>query len=166
MKRTSPAVCLAAVCLTAGGLGLTAGCSAAPAGATSNSPVLGPVRTGAAAEEFAQFPVPSKWPGEQGKDYTMVVKPKTGTVPRKFGFTATSSVVFWLNCIGTGTARLSSPAVNLNWGVPCGTGADPAGITVTPPRAAQGTAVKVLVTSPPGTHWEIRVDARLTPKAA
>src|SRR6185437_8953474 len=123
MKRTSPAVCLAAVCLTAGGLGLTAGCSAAPAGATSNSPVLGPVRTGAAAEEFAQFPVPSKWPGEQGKDYTMVVKPKTGTVPRKFGFTATSSVVFWLNCTGPGPARLSSPAVNLNWGVPCGTGA-------------------------------------------
>lgn len=164
--KTSLAACLAAVCLTTGGLALTAGCSAAPAGAISNSPAIGPVRTGAAAEKFAQFPVPSKWPGERGKDYTMVVKPKTGTTPRKFGFAATSSVVFWLNCIGTGTARLSSPAIRLNWGVPCGTGADPAGITVTPPHASQGTKVKVLVTSPPGTRWEIRVDVRPASKAA
>jgi len=96
----------------------------------------------------------------------MVVKAKTGTTPRKFSFTATSSVVFWLNCIGTGTARLTSPAMNVNWGVPCGTGADPAGITVTPPHAVRGALVKALVTSPPGTRWEIRIDARLTPKTA
>jgi len=55
IKKTSLAVCLAV-----SGLGLTAACSAAPAGATSNSPNLGSVRTRAMAENFAQFPVPSK----------------------------------------------------------------------------------------------------------
>ena len=163
--KTSLAACLAAACLTTGGLALT-GCSAAPAGAVNNSPAIGPVRSGTALANFAPFPVPSKWGGAGGKDYFMVVKAKTGTKPHKFSFTATASVVFWLNCIGKGTARLTSPGIRLNWGVPCGTGADPAGITVTPPRAAQGALVKALVTSPPGTRWEIRVDARPAPKAA
>lgn len=165
--KTSLAACLAAVCLTTGGLALTAGCSAAPAGAAGNSPAIGPVRTGTTGlANFPPFPVPAKWAGAGGKDYTMVVKAKTGTKPRKFGFTATSSVVFWLNCIGKGTARLTSPAMRVNWGVPCGTGAHPGGITVTTPRAAAGTLVKALVTSPPGTRWEIRVDVWPAAKTA
>jgi len=164
--KTSLTACLAAVCLTTGGLALTAGCSAAPADAINNSPAIGPVRTGTELTNFAQFPVSAKWAGEGGKDYTMVVKAKTGMAPRKFTFTAASSMVFWLNCIGTGTARIVSPAMRVNWGVPCGNGADPAGITVAAPRAVRGAQVKVLVTSPPGTRWEIRVDARLIPKAA
>lgn len=165
--KASPAACLAAVCLTTGGLALTAGCSAAPAGAVGNSPPIGPVRsvtTGLA--NFPPFPVPARWAGAGGKDYVMVVKAKTGTKPHRFSFTATSSVVFWLNCIGKGTARLTSPAMHVNWGVTCGSGANPGGITVTTPRAAAGTLVKALVTSPPGTRWEIRVDVKPAPKTS
>jgi len=156
------AACLAA-CLTTGSLALLAGCSAAPAGAVRNSLPVGPVRTGAAAQKFAQFPVSSKWTGAGGKDYTAVVNAKTGTAPHQFTFTAADSIVFWLNCIGTGTARIVSPAMHVNWGVPCGTGANPAGLTVTSPRSVRGSLVKARVTSPPGTHWEIRVDAHPAP---
>jgi hypothetical protein len=152
-----------AACLAASGLALAAGCSAAPAGAADDSPAIGPVKTGAAAAKFAPFPVPTKWAGAGGKDYTAAVKAKTGTTPRKFSLTAAPSLVFWLSCIGTGTARLTSPAISLNWGIPCGSGDDPSGITITPPRAAQGTSVKVEVTSPPNTRWEVRIDARDTP---
>jgi hypothetical protein len=90
--------------------------------------------------------------------YQMVVKSKAGTAPRKFGFTARPSMVFWLNCIGTGSARLASPAIGLAWGIPCGHGAEPAGITFTPPPATLGKPVKVLVTASPGSRWEVRVD--------
>lgn len=165
--KTSLAARLAAVCLTTGGLALTAGCSAAPAGAISNSPPIGPVRTSATGlANFPPFPVPPKWAGAGGKDYLMVVKAKTGTKPHRFSFTATSSVVFWLNCIGEGAARLTSPAMRVNWSVPCGTGAHPGGITVTTPRAVRGALVKALVTSPPGTRWEVRADVRPAAKAA
>jgi hypothetical protein len=90
--------------------------------------------------------------------YQAVVKSKAGTAPRKFGFTVRQSMVFWLNCIGTGSARLASPAIGLAWGIPCGNGADPAGITFAPPRAVQGKSVKVLVTASADSRWEIRVD--------
>ena len=140
------------------GLALAAGCSVAPAGATANSPAIGPVRTGNAAKNFPPFPVPASWSGQGNKAYRVVVKSKAGTAPRKFGFTARQSMVFWLNCIGTGSARLASPAIDLAWGVPCGNGADPAGITFTPPHAIQGKPVKVLVTASAGSRWEVRVD--------
>lgn len=165
--KPSLAVCLAAACLTTGGLALTAGCSAAPAGAINNSPPIGPVKTTTTGlANFPPFPVPTKWAGADGKDYVMVVKAKTGTKRHVFSFKATSSVVFWLNCIGKGTARLTSPAMRVNWGVPCGTGVNPGGITVTTPHAAQGALVKAQVISPPGTRWEIRVDVRPAPKTA
>ena len=141
-----------------GGLALAAGCSVAPAGATANSPAIGPVRTGDAAKNFPPFPVPAVWNGQNDMPYQMVVKSKAGTAPRKFGFTARPSMVFWLNCIGTGSAHLASPAIGLAWGIPCGTGADPAGITFTPPPGAQGKPVKVLVTASAGSRWEVRVD--------
>ena len=165
--KTSHAASLAAACLAAGGAALTAGCSAAPAGAVSNSAAIGPVRTTTTGlANFPPFPVPAKWAGAGGKDYEMVVKAKTGTKRHVFSFTATSSVVFWLNCIGKGTARLTSPAMHVNWGVPCGTGANPGGITVTTPPAAQGALVKAQVTSPPGTRCEIRVDVKPAPKTS
>jgi len=140
------------------GLALAAGCGVAPAGATANSPAIGPVRTGEAAKNFPPFPVPAVWNGQNDMPYQMVVKSKAGTAPRKFGFTARQSMVFWLNCIGTGSARLASPAIGLAWGIPCGNGADPAGITLTPPRAALGKPLKVLVTASAGSRWEVRVD--------
>ena len=59
---------------------------------------------------------------------------------------------------GTGTARLTSPGIGLKWGIPCGNGADPEGITFTPPRAAQGKQAKVLVTASSGSRWEVRID--------
>jgi hypothetical protein len=148
-----------AVSLGLSGLALAAGCSVAPAGATVNSPAIGPVRTGAGAANFAPFPVPASWNGQDEVVYIMVVKSKTGTTPRKFTVTVKSSLVFWLNCIGTGSAHLTSPAINLKWGVPCGDGADPEGITFRPPRAAQGKPVKVLVTASAGARWEVRIDA-------
>ena len=139
-------------------LALTAGCSAAPAGAVNNSPAIGPVRTGTALANFAPFPVPSKWNGEGGKDYLMVVKAKTGTNPHKFSFTAKASMVFWLNCIGAGSAHLTSPAIGLKWGMRCGNGDDPAGLTFRVPRAAQGKKVIALVTVSAGSRWEVRID--------
>lgn len=159
-----------AICLVGSGLAL-AGCSAAPAGATYDSPAVGPVRTGAAAVNFAPFPVPSKWTGAGGSDYTAITKAKTGTTPREFTLTAASSLVFWLGCIGTGsntgpvtgTARLVGPSIGLNWSVPCGSGGYPAGVTFTPPPATVGTSVKVEVTSPPGTRWEFRADGKDDP---
>jgi hypothetical protein len=152
-----------AVCLAVSGLALT-GCSAAPAGATYDSPPIGPVRTGASAKNFPPFPMPATWTGAGGADYTMVIKAKTSTAPRKFSLTATSSLVFWLGCIGAGTARLVSPAIDLSWGVPCGHRGDPAGITFTPPRTAVGTRVKVEVASPPDTRWVFRADAKGVPR--
>ena len=146
------------VFLSLSGLALAAGCSVAPAGATSDSPAIGPVRTGAGAENFSPFPVAASWSGADMVVYHMVVKSKSGTKPREFGFTARASMVFWLNCIGTGTAHITSPAIDLKWGVPCGTGDDPAGLTFKPPRAAQGKLVKVLVTAPAGARWEVRID--------
>ena len=144
------------------GLALATGCSVAPAGATANSVAIGPVRTGDAAKNFAAFPVPATWNGQDNMPYRMVVKSKAGTAPRKFGFTARQSMVFWLNCIGAGSARLASPAIGLAWGVPCGNGADPVGITFTPPLAAHGKPVKVLVTTSAGSRWEVRVDESAT----
>ncbi|HEX7161188.1 MAG TPA: hypothetical protein VF223_08115 [Trebonia sp.] len=140
------------------GLALAAGCSVAPAGATANSPAIGPVRTGDAAKNFPPFPVPAVWNGQNDMPYQMVAKSKAGTAPRKFSFIVKQSMVFWLNCIGTGTARLASPAIGLAWGIPCGNGADPAGITFIPPHAAQGKLAKLLVTASTGSRWEVRVD--------
>ncbi|HEY6493062.1 MAG TPA: hypothetical protein VIZ43_07290 [Trebonia sp.] len=145
-------------CLGLSGLALAAGCSAAPAGATSNSAAIGPVRAAAAAKDFAPFPVATRWNGQGNVDYAVLVKAKSGTNPHEFGVIVRSSLVFWLSCIGSGTARLTSKAIDLNWGVACGNGDDPQGLTIRPPRSAVGKTVKVLVTAPAGGRWEIRVD--------
>ena len=130
----------------------------APAGATSTSSAIGPVRTGAGAKDFAPFPMATKWNGLNNADYVMVVKAKTGANPREFAVTAKSSMVFWLSCIGTGTVRLTSPAIKLNWAIPCGNGDDPQGLTYSPPQSTVGKKIKVLVTPPAGGRWEVRID--------
>jgi hypothetical protein len=148
----------AGLALCALALALAAGCGVAPAGATVSSPAIGPVRTGAGAQNFAPFPVPALWNGQDDVAYVMTVKAKSGTTPRKFTVTVKPSLVFWLNCIGDGSARLTSPVIGLKWGIPCGNGADPEGLTFAPPPAAQGKPVKVLVTASAGGRWEVRVD--------
>ena len=144
--------------LTVSGLALAAGCSVAPAGATVNSAAIGPIRTGAGAKNFAPFPVPASWSGQDSVVYKMVVKAKTGTATREFGVKTTPSMVFWLNCIGTGSVHLTSPAIGLKWGLRCGNGNDPSGLTFRPPHAAQGKKVIVTVTVSSGSRWEVRID--------
>jgi hypothetical protein len=149
-----------AVFLSLSGLALAAGCSVAPAGATVNSPAVGPVQHGS-GKNFPPFPVPAIWNGKSGTIYKMVVKAKTGTTSREFGVTAKSSMVFWLNCIGKGKAQLASPAINLKWDVSCGNGNSPGGITFAPPHAALGKQIKVLVTVSRNSRWEVRIDEAL-----
>ena len=146
------------VSLALAGLALAAGCSVAPAGATVDSAAIGPIRTGAGAKNFAPFPVPASWVGQDNVTYKLVVKGKTGTAPREFGFIAKSSMVFWLNCIGAGSAHITSPAIGLKWGTRCGNGDDPAGLTFRVPHAAQGKKVIALVTVSAGSRWEVRID--------
>jgi len=139
------------------GLALAAGCSVAPAGATLNSPAIGPVRHGQ-ENNFPPFPVPTTWNGKSGVMYKMVVKANTGFTSRNWDVTAKSSMVFWLNCIGRGKAQLASPAINLKWDVTCGNGNSPGGITFAPPQAALDKQVNVLVTVSKGSRWEVRID--------
>jgi hypothetical protein len=150
------------VFLSLSGLALAAGCSVAPAGATVDSQAIGPVQHGS-TKNFPPFPVPTSWNGKDGAIYKMVVKAKTGTTAREFGVTAKSSMVFWLNCIGTGSAHLANSAIDLKWTVPCGNGQSPGGITLTPPHAALGKEIKVLVTVSSGSRWEVRIDEALRP---
>jgi hypothetical protein len=151
--RNSLAACL---CLAA--VLLAAGCSAAPPGATRNSPAVGPVQRHPGLTDFPPFPVPDTYNGLDNSVYTMVQKAKTGTAPGGFHVTVKPSMVFWLNCIGKGTALLSSPGISLNWSVPCNDGGSPRGITFTPKGSAVGHVAFVLVTATRQSKWEIRID--------
>ena len=150
--RNSLAVCL---CLAAALL--AAGCSAAPKGATYNSSAVGPLRH-PGSTNFGVFPVPAVYNGLDDSVYRMVQKPKTGTAPGGFHVTVQPSMAFWLNCIGKGTARLSSPGIDLKWSVPCGDGGSPSGITFRPKASAVGHVAFVLVTTTRGSKWEVRID--------
>jgi hypothetical protein len=145
-------------CLSLSGLALATGCAAAPAGAAASSPDIGPVRTGAAAANFAPFPVPALWNGQGNVAYQVAVKPVSGAAPRQFTVTVTPSLVFWLNCIGAGSVHLTNRVIGLKWGIACGSGADPQALTFAPPPAAQGKLVKVLVTASAGSRWAVRID--------
>jgi hypothetical protein len=146
-----------AACLGTAGVVAAAGCSVAAGAATDNAAV-GPVRVGRATQNFAPFPVPAVWAGLHNKVYQEILKPKNGTAKRNFRVIARSEMVFWLNCIGAGNATLSSPATGLKWSLPCGSGNDPQGVTVTPPAAAVGHGANVLVTVAAGARWEVRID--------
>jgi hypothetical protein len=156
---------LAAAGLAAAGLAL-AGCSAAPAGATNESLAVGPIRTGAALDNFAPFQVPVQWRGEGNVLYTMVVKARAGTKPREFGVKAAPSMVFWLGCLGAGgSVTVVSAPIKLKWSAPCSSDADPTGITFAPPRAEVGKKVKVMVSAPSHAKWLFRADSSAPSKA-
>jgi hypothetical protein len=154
-----------AACLGVAGLVLVAGCSTAPAGAAGDSPAIGPVRA-VSATNFAPFAVPTVWNGYNNTQYTTLLKAVTGTRPRKFHITVGSDMVFWLSCIGKGTAQVISADMGLNWGVACGTGDDPSGIDFNPKGAVVGSKVKILVTAPAGSRWEIRIDVPVSAVAS
>ncbi len=147
-----------AACLYVAAVLLAAGCSAAPPGATRTSPAVGPVQRHPGITDFPPFPVPDTYNGLGNSVYTMVQKAKSGTAPGGFHVTVKPSMVFWLNCIGKGTAQLSSPGISLSWSVPCGDGGTPAGITFTPKGSAVGHVAFVLVTASRTSKWEIRID--------
>ena len=154
-------LCLAAVLLAAG-------CSAAPPGAKYNSPVVGPAprhyTATTAPTDFPSFPQPETYAGLGNIVYTQVQKPQTGTAPGGFHFTVKTSMVFWLNCIGRGTAQVSSPGIGLSWSVPCGDGGTPAGITFRPKASAVGHVAFALVTATRESRWEFRID-EIAPKS-
>jgi hypothetical protein len=156
-----------AACLGLAAALLVVGCVAAPPGADYNSSAVGPVPSHytatAAPTDFASFPQPNTYNGLGNSVYTQVQKPKTGTAPGGFHFTVKTSMVFWLNCIGRGTAQLSSPGIGLKWSVPCGDGGSPTGLTFRPKGSAVGHVAFVLVTATRGSKWEVRID-EIAPK--
>ena len=148
-----------AACLLAAVPLLTAGCSAAPAGATANSPAVG--QTGAATpSDFPPFQVPATWSGYHSTGYRQVQKAVTGKKPRNLHITVGRDLVFWLGCLGTGNATLKSPGLGLDWSIRCGTRPDPQSVNFSPTTGiSAGRKVLVLVTATPGACWEVRVDA-------
>ena len=146
-----------AACLGVAGLVLVAGCGTAPPGAAGNSPAIGPLRA-VAATNFAPFAVPTAWNGNNNTVYKTLLKAVTGLKPREFHITVGSDMVFWLSCLGKGTARVSNAEMGLNWSVACGTGDDPSAVDFSPTGAVVGSKVKLLVTATPGARWEIRID--------
>jgi hypothetical protein len=141
---------------------LAAGCSAAPPGARYNSPAVGPAprhgKATAVPTDFPPFPVPATYNGLDNKVYTMAHKATTGTAPGGFHVTVRPDMVFWLNCIGKGTATLSSPGIGLKWTVPCNDGSSPGGINFRPKSSAVGHIAFVLVTATHRSKWEVRID--------
>jgi hypothetical protein len=149
----------AAVAVTAA----VAGCSVAPPGAAGTSPAIGPVRAGAAVKDFGAFPIPDVWNGKDFRFYENLVEAKVSKKPHNFRIIAHADLVFWLSCIGPGTAQFSSPALHFHWSVPCGNGADPAAVNFSPRATAVGHAVDAVVTASPGVRWEARIDVPAPP---
>jgi hypothetical protein len=156
--RNSLAACL---CLAA--VLLAAGCSAAPPDAVYHSSVIGPVERHGDVTDFAPFQVPATYNGLGNSVYTQVQKATTGTALGGFHVTVKPSMVFWLNCIGRGTAQLSSPGISLRWSVPCDDGSSPKSINFRAKASAVGHVAFVLVTSTRGSKWEVRID-EIAPK--
>lgn len=150
---------MAAACLGAAAALLVAGCSAAPAGAATGSPAVG--QTGAATpSDFPPFQVPATWSGYKNTAYRQIQKAATGKKPRNLHITAGPDLVFWLGCLGAGSATLKSKSLGLHWSIRCGTRFDPQSVNFSPTTAiTAGRAVLVLVSATPGARWEVRVDA-------
>jgi hypothetical protein len=148
----------------AGSLGLTAplllaGCAAAPAGAADDSPAIGPT-SATSPSVFPSFQVPAKWTGYRGTVYREIQQPVSGKKPGRLHVAAGPDLVFWLACLGSGSATLKSPGLGLNWSVNCGTRLDPQSVNFSPTTAiTAGRKVLVLVSATPGARWEVRVDA-------
>ncbi|MGD0702146.1 MAG: hypothetical protein ABSA02_19965 [Trebonia sp.] len=132
---------------------LAAGCGASPDGGQAAA---------ASATAFPAFPVASSWTGNDGKTYEPILGPRSGSGARRFSIGAEADLAFWFGCIGTGSARLSSPGIGLGWSIPCDAGTDPDGIMFTPTtQASPGRKVtlSISVTAPATSQWELRVDA-------
>ena len=151
--RNSLAACL---CLAA--VILAAGCSAAPPGATRTSKAVGPIQRHPHLTDFPPFQVPATYNGLGNSVYTQVDKARTGTKPGGFHVTVRPDMVFWLSCIGKGTALLSSPGIDLKWSVPCDNGSSPRGINFRPKSSAVGHVAFVVVSTTRGSKWEVRID--------
>jgi hypothetical protein len=148
-----------AACLCVAAVLLAAGCSAAPPGAERNSPAVGPVpKPHETIRNFPPFPVPAVYNGLANNVYKMVQKAQTGFKPGGFHVTVKPDMVFWLNCIGKGTATLSSPGIALKWSVPCGDGGTPLGITFSAKSSAVGHRAFAVVTTTRSSKWEVRID--------
>jgi hypothetical protein len=151
--RNSLAACL---CLAA--VFLAAGCSAAIPGATRTSSAVGPIQRHPHETDFPPFQVPATYNGLDDNVYTQVDKASTGVAPGGFHVTVRPTMVFWLNCIGKGTALLSSPGIDLKWSIPCDNGSSPRGITFRPKGSAVGHVAFVLVSTTRQSKWEVRID--------
>jgi hypothetical protein len=141
------------VCLGLAVAALTVGCGASPGGgqAAVASPTAFPV-----------FPIASPWTGPEDKAYEPILGPRSGSGARRFSIGAEAHLAFWFGCIGTGSARLSSPGLGLGWSIPCDASTDPEGITFTPTTHAtpgRKVTLSISVTAPATSHWELRVDA-------
>ena len=137
-------------------VGLTAGC-----GTDTNLAADPSAHSGQAADKFDPFPEPSRWNLTVGPTYSAILGPLSGGGTKKKTFTITGApdLVFWLGCLGTGTARLSSPDMTLDWIVQCGVDREPGGIIVNPTHAPVGKKVTVHLTVPAGDRWSMRIDA-------
>ena len=158
-RRAVPAGTVATVVTVAGLLGLaglTAGCG------TDTNPAADPsAHTGQAADKFDPFPEPRRWNLTVGPSYAAILGPLSGegTKQKTFTITGQKNLVFWLGCLGTGTARRSSPDMTLDWTVQCGVNREPAGINVNPTHAPVGLKATVHLTVPAGDRWSLRIDA-------
>jgi hypothetical protein len=104
--------------------------------------------------------VPVTWTGDRNTAYREIQKAVSGRKPRNLHIAAGPELVFWLACLGTGRARISSPSLGLDWSIPCGTRLDPQSISFSPTTAiTAGRKVLVRVSATPGARWEVRVDA-------
>jgi hypothetical protein len=145
---------------------LLASCVAAAAAATMA--VAGCSASGHPVPElkngtFTGFPMPSAWAGgTYSKHYQAILGPKYGTGPKSFTIRAAADMVFWVGCVGTGDAVLRSPALGLDWHLPCSDYGDPAGLEFDPKTAVPaGKKVSVKLVTTVGTdRWDFRVDVQ------
>jgi hypothetical protein len=158
-RRAVPAAGTVAAVATVSGLlglaGLTAGCG------TDTNPAADPAAPSSqATNRFDPFPEPSTWNLSVGPTYSAILGPLSGGGTKKtFTVTGEPELVFWLGCLGTGTARLSSPDMTLDWIVQCGVNREPGGIIVNPTHAPVGKKITVDLTIPAGDQWSLRIDA-------
>ena len=137
---------------------LTAGCGTDTAVAADPS-----AHSGQAANQFDPFPEPKTWNLTVGPTYTAILGPLSGGgAKHAFTITGHSDLVFWLGCLGTGDARLTSPDMTLAWTVECGVNREPAGINVDPTHVPVGKKVTVDLSVPAGARWSLRIDAPVT----
>jgi hypothetical protein len=164
--RTRTMRAFAAACLGLTAPLLVAGCSTAPAGATSDSPVIGPAQA-ASPSVLPTIQMPATWTGYRATVYREILWSVSGKKPRSLHIPAGPDLVFWLACLGAGRAMLKSQALGLDWSIPCGPRLDPQSVNFSPTTAiTAGRKVLVVVSATPGASWEVRVDAPARPAHA